>query len=105
MGFRSTITGEDYHFEWPTWFIDKYQDIFLLSDSTCINNRWETKFYDNVVFEDIQKAIDWEQFTWPITYAILHEDGAISRVIISKDKIKYNWMEEGHEADHVWCQG
>ena len=104
MGFRSTITGEDYFIEWPQWFRDKYDYRFLLMDSTCINNRCETKFYDNEVFEDIQKAIDWNEFDFPIVYAVLHEDGEISRVTISKDKIIYEWLFDGYEARHVWMQ-
>ena len=111
MGYRSTITGQDYPIKWPDWFKDKYQGRFLLMDSTCINNKYETKFYDNDVFEDIQKAIDWEEFRigrtdkyLNVVYAILHEDGAISKVVIFMDKIEYTWMEEGHEADAVWMQ-
>ena len=105
MGFRSTITGQDYHYEWPDWFIDKYKDRFIITDSTLISSRYESKFYTNEVFEDIQRAMDWEQFSFSITYVLLHENSAITRIVISKDKITYNWMDEGYEADSVYMQG
>ena len=107
MGFRSTITGQYYGIKWPDWFTEKYKDKFILSNSTLISSRYETKFYDNELFNDIHKAIDWETYLPGINviYAILHEDGVISKVAISKDKIEYTWMDELCDADHVWCQG
>jgi len=103
MGFRSTITTQHYGFKWPEWFKDKYP-WFIFPSGSLVCSKYESKFYNNEVFEDMQKAIDWPNFPLNFVCAILHEDGSISKVIITKDKIIYWWMDDGCEADNVWVQ-
>jgi len=109
MGFRSTLISQDYFGNLPEWFKDKYKDYILFPSGLMVTSKHEAKYYDNDFFEDYQKAIFesgfWDETDIDIAIVVLAEDGFITKVIISKKKIKYIWMEEGIDSDYVWCQG
>lgn len=110
MGFRSTLISEHYSAQIPEWFVEKYKEKIICIDGTLIASKTEFKIYDNEVFEDFQKALIEsgifndvsERFS--VAIAVLAEDEFISKVEIRKSSIKYLWMQEMEEAEHVWMQ-
>ena len=109
MGYRSTLCSEHHSGELPEWFKEKYEDQILFPDGLLVVSKREAKYYDNEFFEDYQKAVNesgfWKESDLSITLAVLSEDGFISRVIMSMDRIYYSWMDESCESDYVWNQG
>lgn len=109
MGFRSTIVSQDYYRELPEWFKEKYSGWILFPKGLMVSSKHEAKFDDNEFFEDYQKAVIeskfWDANDIDIIIVVLAEDGFITKVSINKNEIKYTWMEDGIESDHVWCMG
>ena len=109
MGFRSALVSQEYHGELPNWFKEKYNGEFFFPVGLMVSSKAETKIYDNNFFEDYQRAINesgfWSEKNISIVIVVLAEDGFITKVVINKEEIKYIWMDEGVESDHVWCQG
>ena len=109
MGFRSTLVSQDYQGELPNWFKKKYNDYILFSDGLTVSSKREVKLHTNEFFEDYQKAVNeggfWDDKSIEIEIVVLAEDGFVSKVLISKDMIKYIIMDEMFEADSVWNQG
>lgn len=98
MGFRSTfITTDNYNPEWPKWIRDKYKEsiYFPIDHSGCLCSIHEHKTYDSwkTLHEDIQKAIDWNQFKGRFTLIFLHECGDVTRCEIEKDSIQWSEPE------------
>ena len=101
MGYRTTIVSQDYYLmrQIPKWFKDKYEDEFNISGSGVISSKSERKFYsreDDELFQDFSKVIaEAEKLEdgrtgIEVTFALLHEDGAIDRVIVSADKVVFD---------------
>lgn len=112
MGFRSTFTIEDYRIKWPEWFVDKYKDsVWFNDDSTgVISSKHEAKTYGlfSDLHLDIQKAINWDNFSLNIVLVYLHECGGITRCQISRSSIKWSEPTEWHETNgiqHNYCYG
>ena len=109
MGFRSTLVSQDYYGKLPDWFIEKYGGWILFPNGLIVSSKHEAKYYDNQFFEDYQKAVIesgfWDDTDIDIVLVVLAEDGFITKVSITKKEIKYTWMDDGIESDHVWCQG
>ena len=109
MGFRSTLVSQDYPGKLPNWFKEKYNDYILFSNGLTVSSKREAKFYTNEFFEDYQKAVNesgfWDDKSIEIVIVVLAEDGFVSKVLISKDEIKYIMMDEGYEATQVWNLG
>lgn len=113
MGFRSTFTTVDYGaIEWPEWFKEKYKENVSFNESGrgAIHSKSECKTYGIWIdlHVDIQKAINWEQFTLKFVLVYLHECGGITRCQISKDSIKWSepdsWRSEEYITHH-YCYG
>lgn len=106
MGYRCTICSNDRPgYQLPQWFKDKYQNHFLMPDGLTIYTKLERKFYDNEFFEDYQKAMIesgffCNEFT-KMYVAVLGEDGAMFRVVINKDKISYDYLDDYLETDGI----
>ena len=117
MGFRTTITTEDFsRVKLPKWFRDKwaYEYNFGISqrrkDVMLITSKYERKFYnspDEDILLDIQKVCikkDIDKFI----VVMLHECGGITRVQIEKDKIRLSeptgWKET-EQVEHDYCYG
>lgn len=109
MGFRSTIVSEHYGGILPNWFKEKYSDRLLFPSGTLIVSKAEWKYYDNDLFEDYRKSLleigFFNHVSFSVGIAVIAEDQFISKVLIYKDEIKYFWMTDNFESDHVWCQG
>jgi hypothetical protein len=106
MGFRSTLVSQHYGRELPQWFHDKYQQDYFISGSLIASKR-ELKYYDDVFMTDYQRALNESGLLDGLNMEviIIAEDGFVTKVIITKDVIRYLWFDEGQEADHIWCQG
>ncbi len=106
MGYRCTLCSNDRPgYELPQWFKDKYQDYFFFPDGLTISTKFERKFYDNEFFEDYQKAMiesgffDFEYSKMKL--AVLGEEGAVFRVVILKDKINYDLLDNYLSTDGI----
>ena len=112
MGFRSTFTTQDYTIKWPQWFQDKYAAtiLFPVSGSGAIHSAGEDKCYGawGSLHEDIQRAIDWDDFCLHFVLVYLHECGGVTRCQIERDKIKWSepatW-EPTAGVVHHYCWG
>ena len=108
MGFRSTLTSEHYSGTLPEWFKDKYKDRLSFPDGLLLASISEWKYYNNELFEDFHKAlieIDfWYGNSLEVNLAVLAEDGTISKVIVSKEGIRYIIMVSSYIHDSVWMQ-
>lgn len=109
MGLRSTLVSQDCDGKLPDWFKDKYNQWISFPRGLLISSKAERKFYDNEFFEDYQKAVIesgfWNKNDIGIVIVVLGEDDFISKVIIKENEIRYIWMKNEWEADHVWRQG
>lgn len=108
MGFRSTLTTQHYGQDLPQWFKEKYNKYFLFPSGTLASCTEFKMYSGNEFFEDYQKAlieVGLLKNNFKITCAVLAEDGKITKVTISKDEIKYVWMDDGYEWEGVWNQG
>ena len=99
MGYRCTLCSNDRPgYELPQWFKEKYQNHFLMPYGLTVYTKNERKFYDNEFFEDYQKAMIESGFFHSeytkMHLAVLGEDGAIFRVVINKDKINYDYLDD-----------
>ncbi len=112
MGFRSTFVTEDYSIAWPQWFRDKYGASihFPASGSGAISSAHEEKCYGLLgdLPEDIQKAIDWKDFSLSFVVVFLHECGGVTRCQIERDSIKWSEPEGWTQTSgvtHNYCYG
>lgn len=107
MGYRCTLVSSDRIGNGlPVWFKEKYDDRFFFSKGLMVSSKQERKFYDNEFFEDYQKAIIesgfWnEKYPLKVFLALLGDDGAVFKVIISPTEIKYFLMCERFETDEI----
>lgn len=108
MGYRSTITSNCYGYELPKWFIDKHDNRSLIFNYTILSSKVESKYYDNELFEDYQKALIelgvLEPDSFDVYAVLLHEDGEVTRITISYDKIEYELLtnDYGLPLDRPW---
>jgi len=110
MGFRSTLTTYDYPIKWPDWFRKKYEFSIGCNGRGALYSIGEHKTYTEwlTLPEDIQKAIDWDEFTLNFVLVYLHECGGITRYQIGKDSIKCSEPKEWdvvEEITHWYCSG
>lgn len=108
MGYRSTLITQYYHYDLPAWFVEKYSKDIAVMSGTLIASKREFKIYDNTLFHDLQQAlIEAGFFDTPIlkafNVAVLHEDGAVSKVDIYRSTIEYHLMGEEMELGSVWA--
>jgi len=90
MGFRSTLTSEDYPIEWPEWFKKDYD--MLIASGGMLRSEWEMKAYAyDELPNAIQKALEEVQPTLlddeGYTIVWLHECGGVTKVQIMHDEI------------------
>jgi hypothetical protein len=113
MGFRSTFTTEQWGFDWPEWFREKYNDTICFREAGygTIHASTEAKLYGGWLnlAEDIQKAIAWPEESKPsFVVLFLHECGGITRCQIQQDSIRWSepasWKEV-EESTHDYCYG
>jgi hypothetical protein len=116
MGFSSTLISQSWGFEYPEWFKEKYKEkvSFPRNEFHNINglvaSKVGSKYYNNEFFEDYYKVLQEVGFfsghiTIPVVVVVLGEDGYITKVEYTKAGIRYIWMVDGYETDHVWRQG
>lgn len=111
MGFRSTFTTEDYGLKWPQWFRDKYAGaIWFTKDGSgpLHSVREKGHMMWGALHEDIQRAIDWSEFSLTFVLVYLHECGGITRCQIEKDSIKWSEPEAWRNTEgveHNYCYG
>lgn len=107
MGYRCTLCSNDRPgYELPQWFKDKYQNHFFMPDGLTIYTKSERKFYDNEFFEDYQKAMIEsgyfnKSYVNKMYLSVLGEDGAAFRVVITKDKINYDYLDDYLSTDGI----
>lgn len=107
MGFRSTLTTEYFGNTLPDWFKEKYQENYFIN-GTLVASKCELSHDGDTFIIDYQKAlneINWFHKLRSICVVIMGEDKFITKVRISKDTIKYFWLREEEETDHIWNQG
>lgn len=98
MGYRSTFISDSFNVsKLPYWLKHRYGQILTFEDSV-ISTKKEIKIYGDMIFEDIQKAMNEVQIT-SIYLVVMGEDGSVSKVIISKDNIKYIKYYDTDEGD------
>lgn len=113
MGFRSVFVTEDNSIDWPSWFVEKYQDIirFSFSHKGIFCSPMEVKLYREDLADfpkDIQKAINWDnyQFMEELLIVILHECGGVTRLHVARYSIRWSeptgWMEVD-DVTHHYC--
>jgi len=109
MGFNSILVSEHYMGDLPNWFKDKYSDRLLYPDGTLIVSKTEWEYYTNDIFEDYRKALIeigfFDDFDYSVGIAVMGEDQVMSKVLVSKDDITYNWMNEFFGSDQIWGGG
>ena len=95
MGFRTTLTTQHYGTRLPAWFHEKYFENYFI-DGTLVSSKCELKHYDDFFEKDLQKAlIEIDFFTDNIRemhVVALGEDGFVSKIIVTKETIKYFWL-------------
>jgi hypothetical protein len=108
MGFTSTFASQDSGVELPAWFKEKYND-YLHINYGYICSKGGIKIYAHKIFEDYQKAlIESGYFCEHIRemeVAVIAENGVVTKVLITKDDIKYNvYYNEYYEDEAVYWQ-
>ena len=101
MGYRAVAITEHTGVTIPQWFKDKWDDQLNISKygemamekyrgkpRTPISYRWERKWHDDII-EDLQKVLieDTEWSGTTLQMIMMHEDGAVNRINIYKDKV------------------
>ena len=118
MGFRSTFVTEDWGFDWPEWFVEKWSPhVNFINRSSgpsgSISSIGEGKTYG--VWEslpaDIQRTL--KEYPAPdyadrCVLVYLHECGGITRCEITPDSI--GWSEptgwkKTKGVEHSYCYG
>lgn len=113
MGFRSVFMTEDNAVDWPSWFVEKYQNVvrFGFSHRGIFFTPTEIKLYREDMIDlpkDIQRAIDWERHSYmkQLLLIILHQCGGVTRLHITRDSIRWSepigW-DEVTEITHHDC--
>lgn len=112
MGFRTTLTTQDYNITWPDWFVEKYKHCIYFGENNkgSLHTKFECKTYESFVDlpNDIQKSIDWDYFLNNFVMVYLHECGGITRCQIERDSIKWSEPETWNITDgvsHHYCIG
>ena len=89
MGFRSTITMQDYGQKWPAWLLEKYKR-HDFPTSGPLSFKFECKIYDDEIFLDMRKALLENNYNFSSMRVIaLHECGGVTAIDISKEGITY----------------
>jgi hypothetical protein len=108
MGFRSTITSQHYDHPIPEWFKEKYKEYLLFPSGSFITSSKEFKLYSGMeLFSDYQKCLIENGLlkgNFEVVCAVLAEDGGVTRVILSKDRIEYFITEDRFQWDGLWNQ-
>lgn len=125
MGFRSTITSEEFEPEdFPDWFREKYKRLFPNPQWHCfaLDQRITTyRAMENLPL-DIKKALNETRWSKPgfqrkaFVYVWLHECGGITRIQVEKDQIfvtsPNEWIRPNssyekidQDGDHFYCSG
>jgi len=104
MGFRSTMISLDAIPAPSKEFEDKYKNWINVQrwgkiDRCIMHTVSEGKFYDWEVFKDYQRCVDWDRFDYEriAAFVVLTECASIVRVIVTKESIKCEYMNEGKE--------
>lgn len=104
MGFRSTMISQDCIPAPSKEFDKKYMNWINVQrwstiDRCIIYTTVEGKFYDWEVFKDYQRCVDWDNLDYErnAAFVVLTECASIVRVIVCKDSIKCEYMNEGQE--------
>lgn len=112
MGFRSTVVTDDWRVAWPEWFKDKYVGslTFGKDGNGPLAPLFECKSYGawNELAEDVQRAIDWEDFPSNFVMVFLHECGGVTRCQIERDRIAWSEPTGWRQTDgveHEYCYG
>lgn len=110
MGFRTTLTTEHFGTQLPKWFHEKYEKNYFI-DGTLVSSKCELKHYDDEFEKDYQKALLETDFfsdnLREIHIVAMGEDGYVTKIIITKDKIKYILFgvdDDDTEAECIWQQ-
>lgn len=99
MGYRSGFITNDLGFEFPTWFVDKYEDNYNFGTSRGdyglpLSTKFEVKRKCDDLEKDLVKAIKELKSDDPWGFKILgiwlHEDGEFDRVVYTKDGVYDN---------------
>lgn len=103
MGFRSVLISHPYRCKLSDEFLEKYSKYYTINSGLIIT-KYALKFYDAEFFEDLQKAIDWKEFGVCYKCCLLHEDGVITKVKITKADIKYKvfFDDVGEDSYLIW---
>ena len=118
MGFRSTVTSQDYSVKWPKWFVEKYSVVLYFNKDADnpLCSIVEAKTYGllDQLHTDVQKSLieqagpAWEDYDIPFVFVYLHECGGITRCEISKADIKWSepdsWVRT-KGVTHSYCDG
>lgn len=105
MGYRHTLTSEHYFAKLGEWFKEKYKDIVYTNEG-LISSICERKFYGGIdFFEDYQKALNecdfFDDFGYDVKVVSLSEDGTVTLIEVSKDKIQFFLMTKSYEVDSI----
>lgn len=108
MGFRSVFMTADNAVHWPSWFVQKYQDVieFSFSRKGIFYSPTDIKLYREDLVdlpEDIRKAIDWDKHDYmkELLIVILHECGGVTRLHITRDSIRWSEPTEWEEVEGI----
>lgn len=112
MGFRSVLITDHYGHKLPEWFKEKYNEDFNFLSGTLVSSKAEIKLYSgDEFFQDYQKALAETGIldnSFRVNCVVLHEDGVITKVVISKKEIEYFWILqtdiEGLEMGRLWSR-
>ena len=105
MGFRSTLTTNHYGADLPDWFKEKYKDYFNFPSGTLVSSTEFKLHSGNGFFYDYQQALIENgllEGEFEVRFAVLAEDGIITKVVITKDDIAYFLMSQVQKVDGVW---
>lgn len=103
MGYRSTFITDQKYVELPEWFVEKYEGSLNFGDidgkpGYPLSSKWERKFYQNTdeeLFLDIAKTLKPGEGVYAdaVFLSLLHEDGQMSRVVITHSKITITHLD------------
>ena len=109
MGFRSTLTTNHYGADLPDWFKEKYKDCLNFPSGTLVSSTEFKLHSGNGFFYDYQQALIENgllEGEFEVRFAVLAEDGIITKVIIRPAGIIYCLLIITHDAvDGVWNGG
>ena len=102
MGFNSTITMQDYSQQWPEWFRLRYPKLHCPERGPA-SSIGEMKIPGPGLFEDIQAALADTTLTKipKMRVIVLHENGGVTAVDISKEQIAYSEPQAWDEVSFI----